>query len=47
MRAVAHSPAFAAKVNVPQRVGQDFEAADQAAARNCSKKRKGKRHGKR
>ena len=28
MAAVAHSPAFAKKVGVPQSVGQDFNAAD-------------------
>lgn len=28
MRAVAHSPAFAKKVGVPQSVGQDFSTAD-------------------
>jgi hypothetical protein len=31
MRAVAHDPKFAAKAGVPQSVGQDFTAADQAA----------------
>ena len=29
MRAVAHNPDFAKKVNVPQKVGRDFAAADQ------------------
>jgi len=28
MEAVAHSPAFAAKVGIPQSVGKDFAAAD-------------------
>jgi hypothetical protein len=28
MLAVAHNPAFAKKVNIPQSVGQDFSAAD-------------------
>lgn len=28
MEAVAHDPKFAAKVKVPQAVGQDFAAAD-------------------
>lgn len=28
MRAVAHSPEFAKKVDVPQSVGKEFEAAD-------------------
>lgn len=31
MRAVAHSPKFAKKVGIPQKVGKDFEAADKAA----------------
>lgn len=30
MRAVAHSPEFAKKVDIPQAVGQDFHQADQA-----------------
>lgn len=29
MRAVAHSPAFAKKVGIPQSVGKEFHAADQ------------------
>lgn len=33
MRAVSHSPKFAAAAGVPQSVGQDFEAADQAAGK--------------
>ena len=28
MEGVAHNPKFAAKVGVPQKVGQDFAAAD-------------------
>lgn len=32
MRAVSHDPAFAKKVGVPQKVGQDFEAADRNKA---------------
>ena len=28
MAGVAHSPAFAAKVGIPQSVGQEFNAAD-------------------
>ena len=28
MQAVAHSPKFAKKVGVPQKVGKDFAAAD-------------------
>ena len=34
MRAVAHDPAFAAKIGIPVKVGKDFEAADEAKARN-------------
>lgn len=30
MRAVAHSPEFARKVNIPQSVGKEFAAADEA-----------------
>ena len=30
MQAVAHSPEFAAKVKVPQSVGKEFAAADEA-----------------
>jgi hypothetical protein len=30
MRAVAHSPEFAAKVGIPQSVGREFHKADQA-----------------
>ena len=33
MRAVAHSPEFAAKVKIPQSVGREFEKADQRVAR--------------
>jgi hypothetical protein len=36
MRAVAHSPEFAAKVDIPQSVGKEFAAADQ------EKKRRGR-----
>jgi hypothetical protein len=36
MRAVAHDPAFAAKVGIPVSVGQDFFKADQAKARRGS-----------
>jgi hypothetical protein len=32
MRAVAHSPKFAKKVGVPQRVGKEYEAADKRVA---------------
>lgn len=31
MRAAAHSPAFAAKLGIPQDVAQDYNAADEAA----------------
>lgn len=31
MAAVAHNPQFARKVGVPQSVGEDFNAADEAA----------------
>jgi hypothetical protein len=30
MQAVAHSPKFAAKVKIPQSVGEDFNKADEA-----------------
>lgn len=30
MHAVAHSPKFAAKVGIPQSVGEEFNAADEA-----------------
>jgi hypothetical protein len=30
MEAVAHNPSFAAKVGIPQSVGQEFAAADEA-----------------
>lgn len=30
MEAVAHSPKFAAKVGIPQKVGRDFAEADKA-----------------
>ena len=30
MAAVAHNPAFAQKVGIPQTVGKEFNAADQA-----------------
>ena len=42
MQAVAHSPAFAKKVGIPQKVGKDFEAADKAAGKFKAKKRKKK-----
>lgn len=33
MRAVAHSEAFAEKVGIPQKVGREFERADEAKAK--------------
>ena len=41
MRAVSHDKEFAKKVGVPQNVGKDFEAADEAR-----RKGRGKRKGK-
>lgn len=40
MRAVSHSSEFAKKVGVPQSVGKDFEAADEAKAKKSSMKEK-------
>jgi hypothetical protein len=34
MEAVAHDPKFAKKVGIPQSVGQDFAAADEAKSRS-------------
>jgi hypothetical protein len=39
MRAAAHDPAFAKKMNIPQSVARDFFAADQRKARLKSIKR--------
>ena len=36
MPAVAHSPEFAAKVDVPQSVGREFNEADKRKARRTS-----------
>ena len=33
MRAVAHNPAFAKKVGIPQKVGKDFAKADAKAGK--------------
>ena len=33
MEAVAHNPAFAAKAGIPQKVGQDFAAADKGSSK--------------
>jgi hypothetical protein len=38
-QAVAHSPEFAAKVDVPQSVGREFYEADKAKARRGSIKK--------
>jgi hypothetical protein len=35
MQAVAHSPEFAAKVDVPQSVGREFNEADKRKARRA------------
>ena len=46
MRAVAHSPEFAKKVGIPQKVGKEFEAADKAKATSKKRKQIEKRYGK-
>lgn len=38
MEGVAHSPEFARKVGIPQKVGQDFAAADEAGEGRKRKK---------
>lgn len=40
MRAVSHSPKFAAKVGVSQKVGREFEAADKAKANKAKATKK-------
>jgi hypothetical protein len=40
MQAVAHNPQFAAKVGVPVKVGEEFNAADEAKANPNKKKPK-------
>jgi hypothetical protein len=45
MRAVAHSPEFAAKVHVSQKVGEEFMKADQAK-KNPPQSKSEKRYGK-
>lgn len=40
MEAVAHSPAFAKKAGVSQKVGKDFAAADKASGKFKTKKKK-------
>jgi hypothetical protein len=37
MEAVAHSPAFAKKAGVPQKVGKEFAAADKAKSKSKSR----------
>jgi hypothetical protein len=45
MRAVAHSPSFAAKVGIPVSVGKEFESADKRAGRfQAHHKHVGKQH---
>lgn len=39
MRAVSHNPAFAKKVGVPQAVGQELEAVDEARADDPEKRK--------
>jgi hypothetical protein len=39
MRAVAHNPEFAEKVDIPQSVGQEFFEADQAKDSRAGKRR--------
>jgi hypothetical protein len=41
MMAVAHSPKFAKKAGVPQKVGMDFEAADKKTDKFKPKVKKG------
>ena len=43
MEAIAHSPAFAKKVGVPQKVGRDFANADKAAGKFKPKPKRRKR----
>lgn len=43
MEAIAHSPEFAKKAGVPQKVGKDFAAADKAAGTFMAKKKGGKK----
>jgi len=39
MEAIAHSPKFAKKVDVPQKVGKDFAAADKQSGKYQPKKK--------
>ena len=41
MRAVKHNPEFATKVGIPQKVGEDFVAADKARGPRPLPKKKG------
>lgn len=41
MQAIAHSPKFARKVGVAQKVGKDFEAADKKAGKFPAKRKGG------
>lgn len=43
MRAAAHSPAFAARMGIPQNVAREFEAADKAKAAKSKPKPKRKK----
>jgi hypothetical protein len=43
MNAVAHSPAFAKKVGIPQSVGVEFAAADHARALHAKGEKAAKR----
>jgi hypothetical protein len=47
MRAVAFSPKFAKKVDIPQSVGREFFQADQAKARRGAVERAVRKVGKR
>lgn len=40
MAAVAHNPQFAAKVGIPQSVGEEFNAADEAVDTKKAKRNK-------
>jgi len=43
MQAVAHNPKFAAKVDIPQRVGKDFISADKRAGKFKGNPKSGKK----
>jgi len=40
MEAVAHNPAFAKKVGIPQRVGKEYASADQSRPSGADQARK-------